>query len=212
MPAATVSPVMIQERYQLRDCRSFIRQHPLANVITTGPDTIYATSTPVIFESDALGDGQMICHMARRNPHAGAILPNQRCLAIFSGPNAYVSASWYKDKPEVPTWNYVSVQVRGVLMPLDDLDANRAVLERTAAFLEMDQSEPWKLDGALGPRVDALLPHIRSFRFNVDRIDGIERLGQSHPPEDRLRVICQLVRRGSSEDLHVARLMAEHIE
>jgi transcriptional regulator len=200
----------LDERFVFDDCRGFIRQHPLANLITHAPGAFHATAIPVIFESDEPGDMRMICHLARRTPQAESISTGQPALAVFSGPNAYISASWYKDKLEVPTWNYVSVQVRGVLTPLDDLASNRQVLARMAEFLERDQSEPWSVDGSLSERVDLLLPYIRSFHFDVESIGGIARLSQKHPRTDQLRVVSQLIQRGGGNDLQIAHLISRN--
>lgn len=200
----------LDERFIFDDCRAFIRQHPLANLVTHAPDGLFATAIPVIFESDEPEEMRMICHLARRTPQAGSISAGQAALAIFSGPNAYISASWYKDKLEVPTWNYITVQVHGVLTPLDDIISNRRILARTAEFLERDQPEPWAIDGELAERVDILLPYIRSFLFEVESIDGIKRLSQSHPRSDQLRVVSQLVQRGKHDDLSIARLISQN--
>ncbi|KAB2861021.1 MAG: hypothetical protein F9K43_22000 [Bauldia sp.] len=127
-------------------------------------------------------------------------------LAAFSGPNAYVSSRWYQDRPEVPTWNYVAVQVRGVLTPVDDDDGLYAILDRT-----MQVAEAGRLDlaGLPAGRSTTLLPYIRGFRLAITAMDGTTKLSQTHPPADRLRVIRGLLAEGDEGGRAIAMMMAQ---
>ena len=181
--------------------------YPFALLVTPAEHGVHATSAPVFFERDGEHE-TLVGHMARRNPHAAALAAGQPALAVFWGPHAYVSSRWYRAKPEVPTWNYVQAHVRGVLEPVDDPEGQRQVLRRTAQVLEKKGEPPWTLDQAPEGRVDFLLPYIRSFRIRIEKIEGVTKLSQTHPPEDRLRVIEGLLSEGNGEAAEVARLMA----
>jgi transcriptional regulator len=194
--------------YAAADPRAIVRAYPFALLITQNGAETLATSVPMFFETDVRED-VLVGHMARRNPHAAALDAGQKALAVFSGPHAYISAAWYRDRPTVPTWNYLSAHVRGRLEPIDDASEQLAILRRTAQEMERGAAEPWTLEQAPPGRVEFLLPMIRSFRITVERIEGVTKLNQTHGPADRLRVIERLLARNDEGSHQIARLMAQ---
>lgn len=200
MTGLFVPPIYAAERPS-----EIVEQHPFALLVTAAPDGVHATSTPIFFERDEDTE-TLVGHMARRNPHAAALEDGQPALAVFWGPHAYVSSRWYVEKPEVPTWNYVQAHVRGRLTPIDDPDGQLAVLKRSAQLLERKGEPPWTPDAA-AERVQFLLPYIRSFRIQIEKIEGATKLSQSHPPEDRTRVHDALLVEGDAAGADIARLM-----
>ena len=179
--------------------------HPFALLVTPAAEGMHATSTPIFFEREA-DHATLVGHMARRNPHAAALQSGQQALAVFWGAHAYVSSRWYVEKPEVPTGNYVQTHIRGRLEPIDDPAGQFAVLRRSAEVLERKGEPPWTLDTAR-ERVEFLVPYIRSFRIHVEKIEGVTKLSQSHPPEDRTRVHDALLADGEAGGIEIARMM-----
>lgn len=198
--------------YAAENPRAIIRDHPFAYLVTMDPGGLHATPTPIYFETDAPDDDRLIGHLALRNPQASSLRQGQQALAIFSGPHAHVSGAWYEERPEVPTWNYVAAEVRGTLDPLDKPEENRAVLERIADKLNAHEGASWHLQDAPPGRVETLLPYIRSFRITIHEICGVTKLSQTHPPQDRARVIEHLVHRGGDGDAAIAALMQAGID
>lgn len=194
--------------YAASDPHAIARAHPFALLVTHDGAETYATSAPIFFVADDRDD-IMVGHMARRNPHAAALSAGQKALAIFSGPHAYISAAWYRDRPTVPTWNYLAAHVRGRLDPIDDAEEQLRILRRTAEVMERDAAAPWTLEQAPPGRVDVLLPMIRSFRITVERVEGVSKLNQTHGPADRLRVMEQLLAKDDPGAHEIARLMAQ---
>lgn len=188
------------------DPAAIVRAYPFAVLTTFAQGQLFATSVPLYFETD--GTASLVGHMARINPQAQAMEAGQPFLATFSGPHAYVSASWFRARPSVPTWNYVAAQVRGQLDPIDDDEQQLAILRHTAALAEADAEKPWLLEHAPDGRVPLLLPRIRSFRLRVEQLAGIEKLSQIHPPSDIPLIIRQLLQRRDPQSTEVARLMS----
>lgn len=200
--------LFVPPQYKARDPTAIVRAYPFALFVTTGNGGIRATSIPLFFESDTSTDA-MFGHLARRNPQAGTLVQDMPALAVFSGPHAYISAAWYREKPEVPTWDYVVAQVRGTIRPIDDAKESLSILERTASILEAGTENAWTLADAPPGRVEALLPHIRSFRLEVASIEGVTKLSQSHPVADRQNVVRQLLTKGDDGNAaEVAHLIA----
>lgn len=196
--------------YIAEDPRQIVRDHPFALLITTGETGPWATSIPIYFETDDPAETRLIGHMARNNPHAQALRAGDTALAVFAGPHAYVSAGWYRERPTVPTWNYVTAHVRGTLDPIDDDETQLRLLDRVTEMVEQGHSSPWTMAQAPEGRVDALLPHIRSFRIEIDSVEGVTKLSQTHPAGDRARVIDALEARGWFGDQEIAALMREN--
>src|SRR4051812_3522217 len=94
-----------------------IRQHPLANLVTQSADGLVASPIPLLIDPEPGPYGTLHGHVARANPQWRSHLVGSEALALFMGPDAYVSPSWYATKREtgkvVPTWNYVTIQAAG---------------------------------------------------------------------------------------------------
>jgi transcriptional regulator len=190
--------------YGATDPAAIVRQYPFATLIS--PD-LHVTLTPVIFEHDD-SEATMIGHMARRNPHAEALADGQVVLAVFNGPHTYISPRWYAEKLTVPTWDYISARMRGILEPIDDDASQLTILRRTIALMESHWADPWTMEAAPEGKVEELLPMIRSFRIHVKSIDGTTKLNQTHPAGDRQRVIDGLSGMPGVSDAHaIADLM-----
>lgn len=207
MTAAHTRLLYAPEDYAAEDPAAIVQRYPFALLITPSPMGILATSTPIFFETDD-DHSALVGHVARRNPQAGSLEMGQQALAVFSGPHTYISASWYEARPTVPTWDYLCAHVRGRLEPIDDLERTLAILRRTAAIMERDNPDAWTLEQAPAGRVDFLLPQVRAFRIEIERIEGVTKLNQTHPTSDRKRVIQQLLLRGDDDSREIARLMA----
>ncbi len=201
--------MFVPPNYAAPDLHALIRRYPFATVVTASDRGFHATSTPLIFETDNSDEQALVGHIAMRNGHAAALGAPQPALAVFNGPNAYISPRWYVDKPQVPTWNYLCVQVRGTLEPLADGAAALAVLNRTIQVMEAGAPAPWTIHDAPAGMVDALLPRIKAFRLRIEQIEGTEKLSQAHPPADRLRVIRGLLSESDPDGIEVAHIMAD---
>ncbi|MGL3820672.1 FMN-binding negative transcriptional regulator [Sphingopyxis sp. R3-92] len=200
----------VPEHYRAPDARALVAQYPFAQLVSAASDgSPFATSVPIYFASDAPDEMELVGHLARANPHAAVLADGQAALAIFAGPHAYISSSWYVERPTVPTWNYMTAQVRGRLTPIDDDEEQRAIMRRTIAMSEGYNGSAWRMEDAPEGKVEFLLPMIRSFRIAIERIDGVTKLSQTHPPGDRQRVIAGLRDRGAAEDVQIADLMAD---
>ena len=207
MTADSKPSLYVPEAFAAPDPADIVRRYPFALLVTTTSAGIFATSTAMMFESQSRSDC-LVGHMARANPQAASLAVGQTALAVFSGPHAYISSSWYEARPTVPTWNYVVAHVRGTIHPIDDDAGQLEILRLTASRLEADAANPWTLEQAPPGKVDQLLPRIRSFRLRIVSMQGVTKLAQTQPPSDRLRVIRHLLDRGDGNSIDIARLMA----
>jgi transcriptional regulator len=144
------------------------------------------------WEDDDSPHGSLIGHMARNNDHWKLFARNVPSLAIFWGPHAYVSPTWYAPGPKVPTWNYVTVHAYGRRQLIEATPAVLMVLTRLAAQYEGNGATSWGL-GRLPPGNAAeQTKSIVAFRIPLERVETKLKLSQNRDLEDRHRVIAKL--------------------
>jgi len=190
--------VYIPRSFALREptqVTRLIAEYPFAILVTPGAPEPQVSHLPLQFAAERGARGTLLGHMARANPHwrhfAGA--PS---IAIFRGPHAYVSPSWYAEPATaVPTWNYAVVHVHGPAEIINDERETRALLDEMIRRYEGTRSNPWRLQ-LEGRPLEALLGAIVGFRLTVERIDSKFKLSQNRGPEDRERVIGALKSEG----------------
>lgn len=130
---------------------------------------------------------------------------------IFTGPDAYISPSWYAAKREhgkvVPTWNYVAVHAYGPVAFFHDPSDLRAVVTRLTDRHEASRAEPWQVSDAPDSFTDAQLRLIVGVRIPITRIEGKRKMSQNRSEADRLGVAEGLAASPSRADRDVAPLI-----
>jgi transcriptional regulator len=190
---------------------AFIREHTLATVVTLTADGLMANHIPMILDPAAAPLGVLRGHISRANPQWRESLVETEALAIFQGPSAYISPSWYKTKDEtgrvVPTYNFVVVHARGRFRAFDDaVDLERNVRELTehheAAF-----PRQWSVDDAPADFIRSQLKGIVGVEIVISGLEGKWKVSQNRPVADRAGVVEAL--RADGDSGHA--LMAECI-
>jgi transcriptional regulator len=133
-------------------------------------------------------------------------------LAIFHGPQAYITPSWYETKREhgkaVPTWNYVVVHARGRLRAIDDPAWLRRQLEDLVARHEAGFAKPWQISDAPPDYIDKMLAAIVGIEIVISEITGKWKVSQNQPGVNRAGVVAGLRGQGSDDALAIAELVA----
>src|SRR5579863_6461820 len=166
-----------------------IRAHSLAAVITMAPEGLIANHIPLILDAEAGAFGTLRGHVSRMNPQWRDSLPHVSALAIFQGPSAYITPSWYPSRQEtgrvVPTFNYVVVHAHGPLRTFDD----PALLEQHVRTLtdlhEAVFPEPWKIEDAPADFLQSMLKSIVGIEIPIERLEGKWKVNQNRLPADR---------------------------
>jgi transcriptional regulator len=190
----------------------FLRGHPFATLVSLAGDGLIATHLPLLWDAAPAPFGTLTGHFARPNPHGREARAEVASLAIFHGPQAYVSPSWYVTKRShgkvVPTWNYLAVHAYGVLRIIDDRDWLRDFVTRLTDLQEGDFPQPWKVTDAPDEFVSSMVNGIVGVEIRVQRLEGKWKLSQNRPPADRASVIEGLRARGDTDSRAVAEAMA----
>jgi transcriptional regulator len=173
--------------------REIMQSHGWALLITsdeTGAPV--CTHMALVWEDDGSPHGSLLGHLARANDHWKLFSQPAHSLALFWGPHAYVSPTWYTPGAKVPTWNYVTVHAYGRPEIVSATPAVLMVLTKLAAVYEGSGNDAWGL-GRLPPGNTAeQTKNIVAFRMKLERIETKVKLSQNRELEDRKRVIAKL--------------------
>lgn len=166
---------------------ALMHERPLATLVVAAPDGPTADLIPMEFHAGLGAHGTLRGHVARANPlwrHAGAA-----ALAVFHGPQAYVSPNWYPSKREhgkvVPTWNYTMVQARGVLRTIDDAPWLRALVGRLTERHESSHPAPWAVSDAPEDYLQQMLRAIVGIEIELSSLRGKWKVSQNRSVTDR---------------------------
>lgn len=183
---------------------AFMREYNFAVLVTVESDRPEGSHLPFIIEER--GDRIfLLAHMAKAN-HQWKQFSDKDVLVIFSEPHAYVSPLLYKEKQNVPTWNYVAIHAYGKVSIID-AEENLSLLEK-----QIEIFDPAYFNGNW-QEIDAdyktnLAKGIVAFEIEVKGLQGKKKLNQNKPGEDAHRVI-EAFEKGSADEQEIARFMKE---
>jgi transcriptional regulator len=190
---------------------ALIREYPLAVLVSYGGNDFQATHAPMVLHPEIGARGALRCHVARANPQWQAVGSNPRVLAIFTGPEHYISPSWYPSKRKhgrvVPTWNYIAIHVSGRAALIDGA-ALLAHLQELTVRQESVFPQPWKIEDAPGEFIASMMKAIVGIEIAIDKIEAKWKAGQNRPLPDRIGAIEGLEAMGSPR----SRAMAAEME
>lgn len=170
-----------------------IRARPLATLVTLSSSGLNANHIPFHLSESPAPFGTLRGHVARANPILGDLPNDVEALAVFHGPDAYISPSWYATKKEsgkvVPTWNYAVVHAYGRLRVVDDATWLRNQLEALTAHNEASFAEPWAVSDAPRDYTEKLIGSIVGVEMVVTRMIGKWKVSQNQPAQNRASVI-----------------------
>jgi len=189
-----------------------IRGRPLATLVVQGSDGFDAVHVPLLLDPAAGDHGVLRGHVARANPlWRAATEEGCTALAIFHGPQAYVSPSWYPSKREhgkvVPTWNYAVVHAHGTLTAIDDPAWLHALVTALTDTHEATHPEPWKVGDAPVDFVTTQLRAIVGIELHITRLEGKWKMSQNRAAGDRDGGIAGLTDGEGGGDADVATVM-----
>lgn len=191
---------------------AFARARSFAALITVVDGAPMVSHLPFLVDDDG---ARLRGHLARANPHA-AHLDGLDHLAVFAGPDAYVSPDWYETGEDVPTWNYVVVHVRGRGRVYgDDADIDRQLCDLSdlheSQRHDLATGTFWKIHKLDARAVERMRRAIVAFEIDIEAVEGKAKLSQNKKPEVAARVIAKLEGSPHERARTVAALAAERL-
>lgn len=190
--------------------RAIISAARLAHLVTATADGPVITPLPLLLDETEGGNGVLYGHVAKGNPHWRAQGLGES-VAVFMGPDAYVTPSWYATKQEtgkvVPTWNYVTVHAHGAVEFFDDTERLMDVVTRLTKLHEGARARPWAVGDAPPDYLAAQLRGIVGLRMPVTRFEGKVKMSQNRSEPDRRGVATGLAESDRPSERAAAKLV-----
>jgi len=188
-----------------------IRARPLATLVTLSSGGLNANHIPLHLSDDPSPLGTLRGHVARSNPIWNDYVKDVEVLAVFHGPDAYITPSWYPTKAEngkaVPTWNYAVAHAYGTLRVIDDASWLRVHLETLTIHNEAAFPEQWRVSDAPHDYTEKLIGAVVGIEIVITRLSGKWKISQNQPPQNKSGVIHGLRASGNGESLEMAALV-----
>ncbi len=199
------------EQLDVEIMHELIRNRPLATLVTLGANGINANHIPLHLAEMPEPFGVLRGHIARANPLWRDLAADVETPAIFHGPDAYISPSWYATKQEtdkvVPTWNYAVVHAYGSLRIIDDAAWLRAQLEALTQQNEAAFPKPWAVSDALEDFTERLIEAVVGIEMVITRLTDKWKVSQNQQPQNRRSVVQGLNAGGQGEAVAMAALV-----
>lgn len=162
-----------------------------AHLVSQGSSGFLVTPLPLMYDSTA---HSLVGHVSRANPHWHA--DGAESVAIFAGPEGYISPSFYATKTEtgkvVPTWNYEILNVYGLLTIHDDPVWLLDLVTRLTERHEAGKADPWRVTDAPADFTQSQLRGIVGVELVIARVEGKAKMSQNQPERNREGVIAGL--------------------
>jgi transcriptional regulator len=183
---------------------TLLRTHPLATLVTQTARGLEANHIPLYLRVHGDGATSLVGHVARSNPiwkETNFAVP---VLAIFQGPQHYISPSWYATKQEhgkvVPTWNYAVVHARGTLQVRDDAVWIFQQMKELTAQQESTLEHPWHVEDAPADYTERMVSAVVGIEIPVTTLIGKWKVSQNQPPANQATVVQALQQIASNRD------------
>ena len=173
-----------------------IKENPFATLVYQDQNKVQSFHLPLL-----LKENRLVGHMALANS-AWKALDGSSVLSIFHGPHCYISPVWYGSPRNVPTWNYISIQVRGEVQIRND----ESFLHEVLSELSRKYDPTFNIETNIHEHLD-LLKGIVGIEITITDVVAKFKLAQSKPMHERLNVIHKLEKSSKSADLDVAKAM-----
>lgn len=191
---------------------AFIDQHPLAVLISSGIEGVEATHVPMLLDRQTGTHGVLRCHLARANAHWKTMADSARVLAVFAGAEHYITPGWYPSTREhgkvVPTWNYISVHIRGTSRLMSDAEL-LAHLKELTNHSERPFPEPWTVEDAPADYIQGLTKAIVGIEIAIASMEGKWKASQNRVRADREGVISGLAELDTPASLQMSEIVRQ---
>jgi len=191
---------------------ALMRARPLTTLVTQCESGLIANHVPVQTLDEPAPLGCIRGHIARANPLWREYRSDSQALAIFQGPQIYISPSFYPSKAAtgevVPTWDYAVVHAGGTLRFIHDAQWLRSFVAGLTNTHEKPRSQPWKIDDAPAPYIEKMLSLIVGFEFSIVSLAGKWKVSQNRPHADRQGVIRNLQDAADADSHEIAAMLA----
>ncbi len=186
-----------------------MQRYSFATMVTTGNDGPIATHIPFVVEEHN-GSIRLLTHIARANDQ-WKDFEGCRVLVIFHEPHAYVSAKFYDNKEDVPTWNYVAVHAYGTAKIINEREKIESLFLKTFDFYDPSFHDQWKNDLS-DEYKEKLIARIVACEIEVTELQGKKKLSQNYSADEVRRISDALSRSEHTPEKTIGDMMQEELK
>ena len=182
---------------------ALVRGRGLALIIGVEGDRPLVAHAPVIWSP-----GRLRFHLSATNPLCAVLSASRRAMAVVMGPDAYVSPDWYAAADQVPTWNYLSVEMEGAVRVMAGEETTALLDDLSAQFeARLAPKSQWTRAKMSPGRFETMLRAITGFEMSLGRMIGTSKLSQNKPAAEIARVAAALAERPDEGSRLIAQAM-----
>lgn len=195
---------------------ALVRDYPLATWVVPTQGELWVNHIPFLLDETRGEHGTLVGHVARANPVWQALQAEPVSgVAVFSGPQAYVSPNWYPSKQahgkEVPTYNFVAVHAHGVAQVVHETERLLDIVTRLTQRHEAGQASPWSVNDAPADYLSKMLGAIVGIEIPVQRWVGKWKASQNKQTPEQRGVVAGLTAHGGESEARMAQLVSQKI-
>jgi transcriptional regulator len=209
------SPQQFEET-RLSVLHDLIRSHPFGTFVILAGTELSANHIPFLLHPDGSDKGRICGHVSRANPVWKYFAAGVEVLAIFQGPESYITPSWYPSKhadgKAVPTWNYAVVHAYGKGSAIEDANWLLEHVTQLTAVHEAGQALPWQVSDAPKDYTQQMISGIVGIEIRISRLQGKWKVGQNRKHADRLGVAAGLESQATDRSRAMAGLVMERVK
>lgn len=182
----------IPENYSLTnqaEIHEFLHKNGFALLINQTLGKLWATHVPLVLDFKSDGTPYLLGHISKANPQHEGFAENNEILAVFTGPHAYISSSWY-DHENVPTWNYIAVHVYGKIKIHSHEEAVLG-LKKLVDKYEKKSENPIRVEN-LSEKTMREARGIIGFEIEITSIEAQKKLSQNRDDVNYKNIISEL--------------------
>lgn len=191
--------------------KAFIKEQPQATIIVQTNTGLEACHIPMYWQDDGSQYGCLYGHIAKINTLNNSDNIDAPWLVIFQDTGHYISPNWYPSKSithkEVPTWNYRSVHITGLVRLITEPEMLIEILTKLTTDFEANQPIPWSINDAPVNYIQALCRAIVGIRINITDVQAQFKLSQNKTAENRAGIIAGLGRLQTEKADEMAKLI-----
>jgi transcriptional regulator len=194
----------LHKNENIEEVKSFLNENSFGILISQVDGKVSGTHIPMELDKDENGEDVLVGHIARANPQSKKLKNEEEILAIFNGPNSYLSSSWYQ-KENVPTWNYVAVHVYGKVKIMEGEELLDALTKLVDKY-EKNSKNPVSVK-KMSSRTLEQVNGIVGFSIKINEIQAAYKLSQNREEKEYTNITNELEKIGDSNSIGIAEAM-----
>jgi transcriptional regulator len=188
------------------EIKKFLQENSFGLLVNQTDGKLWATHIPLELDKNEAGKDVLLGHLSKENPQWKSFTSEKEVLTIFSGPNCYISPSWY-DHENVPTWNYAAVHIYGTIKIIEG-EALLLSLKKLIDKYESNSENPIRMED-LSEETMRQTQGIVAFEIEINTIQAVKKMSQNRDEKNFQNIICQLEKTKNPNELEVAKTMSQ---